>query len=36
MHAGHIRVNNEKMAKSLGNFILVKDLLKEYQPNIVR
>lgn len=36
MHVGHIRVNNEKMAKSLGNFILVKDLLKEYEPNIIR
>lgn len=36
MHIGHIRVNNEKMAKSLGNFILVKDLLKEYQPNVIR
>ncbi len=36
MHVGHIRVNNEKMAKSLGNFILVKDLLNLYEPNIIR
>jgi cysteinyl-tRNA synthetase len=36
MHVGHINVNNEKMAKSLGNFVLVKDLLIKYTPNDLR
>ncbi|MDR3329977.1 MAG: cysteine--tRNA ligase [Mycoplasmataceae bacterium] len=36
MHVGHINVNNEKMAKSLGNFILVKDLLAKYSGNDLR
>jgi cysteinyl-tRNA synthetase len=36
MHVGHINVNNEKMAKSVGNFILVKDILKTYEANVLR
>lgn len=36
MHVGHINVNNEKMAKSANNFILVKDILKTFSPNIIR
>jgi cysteinyl-tRNA synthetase len=36
MHVGHINVNNEKMAKSANNFILVKDILKTFAPNIIR
>ena len=36
MHNGHITVNGEKMSKSLGNVILVHDLLKEYSTNIIR
>jgi len=36
MHNGFIRVDNEKMSKSLGNFFTVRDVLKEYQPEVVR
>jgi cysteinyl-tRNA synthetase len=36
MHVGHININNEKMSKSLGNFILAKDLLAKYDGNIIR
>lgn len=36
MHNGHININNEKMSKSLGNFILAKDFLKEHSPNIIK
>ncbi|MDE7433889.1 MAG: class I tRNA ligase family protein [Mycoplasmoidaceae bacterium] len=36
MHVGHIKVNNEKMAKSLGNFVFVKDLLQKFGPNVIR
>jgi cysteinyl-tRNA synthetase len=36
MHNGFIRVDDEKMSKSLGNFFTVRDVLKEYQPEVVR
>jgi cysteinyl-tRNA synthetase len=36
MHVGHVNVNHEKMAKSLGNFILVKDLLLQHSGNDIR
>ncbi|MDR2369478.1 MAG: cysteine--tRNA ligase [Mycoplasmataceae bacterium] len=36
MHVGHINVNHEKMAKSLGNFVLVKDLLLQHSGNDIR
>ena len=36
MHNGHLLVNGEKMSKSLGNFILAKDLRNKYDGNIVR
>jgi cysteinyl-tRNA synthetase len=36
MHVGHININNEKMAKSLNNFILVKDILNKYDGNAIR
>lgn len=36
MHNGHIRVNEEKMSKSLGNFFLIRDVLKEYDPEVLR
>lgn len=36
MHVGHLNVNNEKMSKSLKNFILAKDLLNTYDSNTVR
>jgi tRNA synthetases class I (K) len=36
MHFGLVNINNEKMSKSLNNFILVKDLLAEYDYQVVR
>jgi cysteinyl-tRNA synthetase len=36
MHNGHIRVNQEKMSKSLGNFFLIRDVLKQYDPEVIR
>lgn len=36
MHVGTVRINREKMSKSLNNFVLVKDLLDRYSPNAVR
>ena len=36
MHNGFVRVNEEKMSKSLGNFFTVREVLKQYQPEIVR
>lgn len=36
MHNGHININNEKMSKSLGNFILAKDFLKEHSANTIK
>ena len=36
MHNGFIRVDNEKMSKSLGNFFTIRDVLKEYDAEVVR
>jgi cysteinyl-tRNA synthetase len=36
MHNGYININNEKMSKSLGNFILVHDILKTVDPQVLR
>ncbi len=36
MHNGFIRVDNEKMSKSLGNFFTIRDVLKQYDPEVVR
>ena len=36
MHAGPVRVNQEKMSKSLGNFFTIRDVLKEHNPEVVR
>ncbi|WAA09451.1 cysteine--tRNA ligase [Fervidibacillus albus] len=36
MHNGYININNEKMSKSLGNFVLVHEILKQYDPQVVR
>ena len=36
MHNGFVRVDNEKMSKSLGNFFTVREILKKYQPEVVR
>ncbi|MBK8815467.1 MAG: cysteine--tRNA ligase [Methylococcaceae bacterium] len=36
MHNGFVRVDNEKMSKSLGNFFTVREVLKQYQPEVIR
>ncbi len=36
IHNGFVNVDNEKMSKSLGNFFLVSDLLKQYDPMVIR
>lgn len=35
-HAAMLMYKGEKMSKSLGNLIMVKDLLKKYSPNTIR
>ena len=36
MHAGAVRVNKEKMSKSLGNFFTIREVLEKYAPEVVR
>lgn len=36
MHNGHINVDGTKMSKSLNNFILAKDFIKKYKPNVIK
>jgi len=36
MHNGFVMVNNEKMSKSLGNFFVIRDILKKYDAETVR
>ncbi len=36
MHAGAVRVNKEKMSKSLGNFFTIREILDKYDPEVVR
>ena len=36
MHAGAVRVDGEKMSKSLGNFFTIRDVLAKYHPEVVR
>ncbi len=36
MHNGHINVDNKKMSKSAGNFFTVRDIAKEFDPEVVR
>ncbi|MEI5909172.1 cysteine--tRNA ligase [Bacillus spongiae] len=36
MHNGYVNIDNEKMSKSLGNFVLVHDILKEQDPQVLR
>ncbi len=36
MHAGAVRVDGEKMSKSLGNFFTIRDILAQYDPEVVR
>lgn len=36
MHSGMLRINSEKMSKSLGNFLLLKDVLETCNPDALR
>jgi len=36
MHNAFVRVDEEKMSKSLGNFFTVREVLKKYDPEVVR
>ncbi|MFF7708670.1 cysteine--tRNA ligase [Pseudomonas sp. NPDC007930] len=36
MHCGMIRINGEKMSKSLNNFFTIRDVLEKYHPETVR
>lgn len=36
MHNGYITINNEKMSKSKGNFFTVRDILNEYDGEVIR
>ncbi len=36
MHNGFVRVDNTKMSKSLGNFFTVREILKVFDPEVVR
>ncbi|GAA5169138.1 MULTISPECIES: cysteine--tRNA ligase [Halomonadaceae] len=36
MHAGAVRVDQQKMSKSLGNFFTIRDVLEVHDPEVVR
>jgi cysteinyl-tRNA synthetase len=36
MHNGFVRVDEEKMSKSLGNFFTIREVLEKYDPEVVR
>ncbi|MFW6113512.1 MAG: cysteine--tRNA ligase, partial [Actinomycetota bacterium] len=36
LHNGFVNIREEKMSKSLGNIILVREILKRYEPDVVR
>jgi cysteinyl-tRNA synthetase len=36
MHNGFVNIDNEKMSKSLNNFLMIKDILQAYHPETVR
>jgi len=36
LHTGFLTINGEKMSKSKGNFIILKDALKKYDPEVLR
>ncbi|MDR4157009.1 DALR domain-containing protein, partial [Bacillus cereus] len=36
MHNGYINIENEKMSKSLGNFVLVNDIIQKHDPQVLR
>ena len=36
LHNGFVNINQEKMSKSLGNFFTIRDILRSYDPEVVR
>ena len=36
LHNGFVKIDNEKMSKSLGNFFTIRSILKKYLPEVVR
>ena len=36
MHNGFVRIDDEKMSKSLGNFFTIREVLARYQPQVLR
>ncbi|OSA96600.1 UNVERIFIED_ORG: cysteine--tRNA ligase [Clostridium botulinum] len=36
MHSAYVNINNQKMSKSLNNFFTARDILKEYDSDVVR
>jgi len=36
MHNGFLKIENEKMSKSLGNFFTLREIFKKYSPAVVR
>ena len=36
LHTGPLTIDEEKMSKSLGNFVTIKDILKRYHPEVIR
>ncbi|WP_028387645.1 cysteine--tRNA ligase [Legionella fairfieldensis] len=36
LHVGMLQINNEKMAKSTGNFLTIEDVLQKHHPEVVR
>ncbi len=36
MHNGFVRVDDEKMSKSLGNFFTIREVLRKFDPEVVR
>lgn len=36
IHVGYLQINKEKMSKSMGNFLTIREFLKEYPPEVLR
>jgi cysteinyl-tRNA synthetase len=36
MHAGFLQIDKEKMSKSLGNFVTIRDVLRDHDPEVLR
>ena len=36
IHGGFLQIEKEKMSKSLGNFITIRDVLREHEPEVLR